>query len=75
MNINEVRKAIELWKNEVRLDKKTLVWNDPDPIEGNDYTVIKTHHLDEEMASISYGTKGDLYLSEAKIPIGEFGIK
>jgi hypothetical protein len=24
---------------EAWLSKKTLVWNDPDPIEGNDYTI------------------------------------
>jgi hypothetical protein len=29
--INELITAIQ--------DKKTLVWNDPDPIEGNDYTI------------------------------------
>jgi hypothetical protein len=29
-------------------DKKELVWNDPDPIEGNDYTINFIEDIDDE---------------------------
>lgn len=29
-------------------DKKELVWNDPDPIKGNDYTINFIEEIDEE---------------------------
>jgi hypothetical protein len=29
-------------------DKKELVWNDPDPIKGNDYTINFIEDIDEE---------------------------
>ena len=49
-----------------------LVWNDPDPIEGNDYTVHTFDLLDEEegIARITYG-----YGSEAEVYIHELEIK
>lgn len=33
---------------EAWLSKKILVWNDPDPIEGNDYTIIFMDEMIEE---------------------------
>jgi hypothetical protein len=38
-NIQELIKAVN--------DNVTLVWNDPDPIEGNDYTITYVENLDE----------------------------
>ena len=38
--INELITAIQ--------DKKTLVWNDPDPIDGNDYTISWIEEIDSE---------------------------
>lgn len=38
--INELITAIQ--------DKKTLVWNDPDPIEGNDYTISWIEEIDSD---------------------------
>ena len=32
-----------------------LVWNDPDPIDGNDYTIRSISYIDDEMATIQYG--------------------
>jgi hypothetical protein len=29
-------------------DKKELVWNDPDPIDGNDYTITFIEDIDSE---------------------------
>ena len=29
-------------------DKKELVWNDPDPIDGNDYTITFIEDIDDE---------------------------
>lgn len=39
MNIEELRLAIK--------DKTPLVWNDPDPIDGNDYTIEFIEDLNE----------------------------
>ena len=39
-SINELKTAL---KNNV-----TLIWNDPDPIGGNDYTITFVEELDEE---------------------------
>ena len=56
---------------------KTMVWNDPDPIEGNDYTITHIEDLtqfeefsEEELADcpilIQYGggSEAEVYLSE-----------
>lgn len=71
MNIQELKKAI---KNNV-----PLVWNDPDPIDGNDYTItsiedLEANCLDEleddewdcQPISIVYneGSEAEVYLHE-----------
>lgn len=38
-SLNDLRKAVE--------NKVPLVWNDPDPIEGNDYTISYVEDLDQ----------------------------
>jgi len=67
MNIDEVKDAV--------INQTKMVWNDPDPIEGNDYTVQSIWNIDDENAMIQYGEDGDEYLSEAEIFISELSIK
>ena len=47
---------------------KTLIWNDPAPIEGNDYTVssVKFNNDDEGTAYIEYGqsSTAEVFVSE-----------
>lgn len=67
----ELKKAV--------LNKTPLVWNDPDPIEGNDYTITFIEDLseveDDEDASgypilIQYGgSEAEVYLHEILIKI------
>jgi hypothetical protein len=55
-------------------DKKELVWNDPDPIKGNDYTIIFIEDIDDEFEEdivdypifIQYGggSEAQVYLHE-----------
>jgi hypothetical protein len=53
-------------------DKKELVWNDPDPIEGNDYTITFIEDIDEEVFDDDYpiliqyggGSEAQVYLHE-----------
>lgn len=40
-------KSLEELKQAIA-DKKELVWNDPDPIEGNDYTINFIEDIDDE---------------------------
>lgn len=48
-----------------------LIWNDPDPIEGNDYTVTKIWDISHaaNMAMIHYGegSEAGVYLNELEI--------
>jgi len=61
-SLNSILEAID--------DKtKTLVWNDPDPIEGNDYTISNIIKINEEMATIHYND-----YSEAEVPLWEIEI-
>lgn len=55
--------------NAVFIDGKTLQWNDPSPIEGNDYTVKKIYSLSDETAYIMYGegSEAEVFLSELSI--------
>ena len=48
---------------------KTLKWNDPDPIEGNDYTITKVHEIWDDSALIHYGScsEAEVFLSEISI--------
>ena len=51
-------------------ENKTLVWNDPDPIEGNDYTITFIEAIDEEVFCDDYpiliqyggGSEAEVYL-------------
>jgi hypothetical protein len=53
-------------------DKKELVWNDPDPIDGNDYKIYFIEDIDEEVFDdycpilIQYGggSEAEVYLHE-----------
>jgi hypothetical protein len=53
-------------------ENKTLVWNDPDPIEGNDYTITFIEEIDEEVFDDYYpiliqyggGSEAEVYLHE-----------
>jgi hypothetical protein len=53
-------------------ENKTLVWNDPDPIEGNDYTINFIEEIDEEVFDDDYpiliqyggGSEAEVYLHE-----------
>lgn len=56
-----------------------LVWNDPDPIEGNDYTIRSISYIDDEMAVIQYGEEGNFIngveaFSEAEVFISEISL-
>ncbi len=69
MLLSEIKKA--------RKENKKLKWNDPDPIEGNDYTITYIEDLsgltDEEMEDcpvlIQYGggSEAEVYLSEISL--------
>ena len=43
---NTMRSLLEL--KQALAENKQLVWNDPDPIEGNDYTINFIEDIDEE---------------------------
>lgn len=43
--------------------EKTLWWNDPDPIEGNDYTISYIQVFNDETSLIQYNEGG----SEAEV--------
>lgn len=65
-NINDLKQAIE--------NKTSLIWNDPDPIPGNDYTITYIEPLIEDIdeyspISIQYGngSEAQVYLHEILI--------
>ena len=51
-----------------------IIWNDPDPIKDNDYTVCEIINIGHGTALIQYGDKSAPYLSEAEVYIGELEI-
>lgn len=62
-SINELIKAVS--------EGATLIWNDPDPIEGNDYKVTYIEPIDESFAEdtpilIQYGggSEAEVFLHE-----------
>tara|TARA_R110000823_G_scaffold97033_1_gene211073 strand:+ start:11 stop:436 length:426 start_codon:yes stop_codon:yes gene_type:complete len=63
MNLREVKDAV--------ISQQKMLWNDPDPIDGNDYRVQKIWNIDERTAMIQYGSLEDNYLSEAQVYISE----
>jgi hypothetical protein len=63
MNIREVKDAV--------INQQKMVWNDPDPIDENDYTVQKIWNIDEETAMIQYGEDNSENLSEAEVYLTE----
>jgi hypothetical protein len=69
MNKTELIQAVK--------DGVTLVWADPEPIEGNNYTIRKVTLFDEceDEATIQYGEANTLMLSEAEVFISEIKIK
>ena len=65
-------------KEEVKdaiINQKKMVWNDPEPIDGNDYTVQKIWNINEETAMIQYGEDNSEYLSEAEVHLSELTLK
>ena len=66
-NIREVKDAV--------ISQQKMVWNDPDPIDGNNYTVQKIWSIDEETAMIQYGEDNSEDLSEAEVYISELALK
>jgi hypothetical protein len=67
MNIKEVKDAV--------INQQKMVWNDPEPIEDNDYTVQKIWNINEETAMIQYGEDNSKYLSEAEVYLWELALK
>ena len=67
MTKQEIETAIE--------NKEKLVWNDPDPIEDNDYTIQKIWGINDETAMIQYGSNNQKYLSEAEVYLSEIKLK
>lgn len=61
--------------NQALKDGKTMIWNDPDPIEGNDYTVQKIWDISDEEATIFYGANGSDKWSTAEVFISEISLK
>tara|TARA_Y100000310_G_scaffold128275_1_gene127448 strand:- start:1260 stop:1442 length:183 start_codon:yes stop_codon:yes gene_type:complete len=51
-----------------------IIWNDPDPIKNNDYTVREIINIGHGTALIQYGDESAPYLSEAEVYIGELEI-
>ena len=66
-NINTTKMTNQEIKQAIKKGT-TLIWNDPDPIEGNDYTITKVFALSDETASIQYGgSEAEVYLHEITI--------
>jgi len=62
------------WEIEGALEaKKTLVWDDPDPIEGADYRIIKAFDFTKDTCMITYGygkgnfSEAEVYLHEIRL--------
>jgi hypothetical protein len=49
------------------ISSETLVWNDPDYIEGNDYRIVSMKVINDEIALIQYNQG----LSEAEVFLHE----
>lgn len=67
-NLNDLKKAIE--------NKVPLVWNDPDPIPGNNYTISYIEELTDDIDNyspilIQYNDAG----SEAQVYLHEILVK
>jgi len=68
MTYQEIKKALK--------NNRTLIWEDPIPIEGNDYTIQKIwDYANEETAMIQYGNINDSFLSEAHVFLSEIKLK
>ena len=63
----EVRTAIK--------DSTPMVWDDPDPIKGNDYTVQEIYITSDETALIHYGSDDQEMYSEAEVYLHELSFK
>lgn len=66
MEKQEVKNAI--------INQNTLIWNDPDPIEGNDYIVKNIWNIDNETAMIQYGSGEHDIPSEAMVLLSELSL-
>jgi len=59
------------------LNKTPMMWNDPDPIEGNDYTITKILNVSGDMAVIQYGvgSEAEVYISEISVIVIEIRVE
>lgn len=63
-SLKELKEAIQ--------NGKTLVWNDPDPIHGNDYTITHVEDVDEDefdrttpiLIQYGAGSEAEVFLHE-----------
>ena len=65
-------------KKEIKIaiyEDMKMVWNDPDPIEGNDYTIHSISNLNDETCTIHYGTGENGMYSEAEVFLTEIDLK
>jgi len=53
------------------INQQKIIGNDPDPIDGNDYTVQKIWNINKETVMIQYGENNSKYLSEAEVYLTE----
>ena len=67
--LSEVPSADLLMKS-IR-NRDLIVWNAPDPIDGNDYSVRKIWDINEDTAMIQYGSEDQEFLSEAEVFLSE----
>lgn len=69
MDYNKLMYAVE--------NGKSLIWNDPDPIDGNDYTVqgVSDMNAESDWVTIQYGEENAPHLSEAQVLISELSFK
>lgn len=65
--------SFELLKSSIK-NKDLIVWNDPDIIKDNDYTVRKIWDINGETAMIQYGSDEQECLSEAEVYLSELSI-
>lgn len=70
-NINSVKELKKIIKN-----GNKLIWNDPDPIEGNDYTITYIEELDDDtdyhypiLIQYGNGSEAQVFLHEIKYKI------
>lgn len=62
MTLQEIKKALK--------EGKQMVWDDPDPIKGNDYTITDIYNLNNDEVCLIYyggGSEAEVFLSEISL--------